>query len=64
MVEVPVSSKMLWTVEEAAAISHIGENRIRELISADDCDFTLCVGVKKLIKADKFKDYILKLTHI
>ena len=55
---VPISEKMNLTVEEAAAYSNIGENRLRELIKQRDCNFVLVVGKKTLIKRKKFENYI------
>lgn len=55
---VPIADKMNLTIQEAAEYSNIGENKLRELIKAKDCDFTLAVGVKILIKREKFEKYI------
>lgn len=56
MKEIPVWQKFNITVEEAAAYSGIGINRIRELMNERDCDFVLRVGCKKsLIKRIKFE---------
>lgn len=60
MDKVPVWKKLNMTVEEAAAYSGIGINRIRELMNERDCDFVLKVGCKKsLIKRVKFEHYIM-----
>lgn len=59
LIEVPVWEKITLTVEEAAAYSNIGINKIRELMDERDCDFVLSVGIKKnLIKRIKFERYI------
>lgn len=59
LIEVPVWEKITLTVEEAAAYSNIGINKIRELMDEKDCDFVLSVGIKKnLIKRIKFERYI------
>ncbi|MCQ5167574.1 helix-turn-helix domain-containing protein [Roseburia hominis] len=57
-IEVPVWEKTNLTVEETAAYSGIGINRIKELSNEDDCPFVLWVGSKRLIKRKKFDDYI------
>ncbi len=58
--QVPIWKKLNMTVEEAAAYSGIGTNRIRELMNEGDCDFTLKVGCKKtLIKRTKFESYLM-----
>lgn len=58
--EVPVWEKSNLTVEETAAYSGIGINKIKELSNDEDCPFVLWVGVgaKRLIKRKKFDDYI------
>lgn len=57
---VPIPQKLLLTVEEAAEYSHIGTNRIRELLNESDCDFVLRKGSYSLIKRVKFERYILE----
>lgn len=56
--EVPVWEKSNLTVEETAAYSGIGINKIKELSNDEDCPFVLWVGAKRLIKRKKFDDYI------
>ena len=56
---VPIHQKLLLTVDEAAEYSHIGTNRIRELINEPDCDFVLRKGTYSLIKRTKFEKYIM-----
>ncbi|MCI8765014.1 MAG: helix-turn-helix domain-containing protein [Lachnospiraceae bacterium] len=58
MKEVPIWEKLNLTVEEAAAYSGIGINRIRELSNDDKCSFVLWVGNKRLIKRKKFVEYV------
>ena len=48
--EVPVWEKANLTLEEAAAYSGIGINKLRELSDSDDCKFVLWVGSKRLLK--------------
>lgn len=50
MKEVPIWEKSNLTLEEAAACSGIGINKIRYLTDKDDCDFVLWIGSKRLIK--------------
>ena len=56
--EVPVWEKKLLTVNEAAAIFDIGINKIKQLSDREDCKFVLWVGNKRLIKTDKFEEYL------
>lgn len=59
-VSIPTWEKLTLSVEEAAAYSGIGINRIREIMNERDCDFVLKVGNRKVvIKRTKFERYIL-----
>lgn len=55
---VPIWHKAALTIEEAAAYSGIGVNKLRELISFEDCKFVLVIGGRKLIKREAFEQYI------
>lgn len=58
--EVPIWEKSNLTVEEAAAYTGIGINKIREMANGDNCPFVLWVGNKRLIKRRKFDEYVEK----
>ena len=58
MKEVPIWEKSNLTLEEAAAYSGIGINKLRDLTSKQDCRFVLWVGSKRLIKRRLFDKYI------
>ncbi|MBO6094050.1 MAG: helix-turn-helix domain-containing protein [Oscillospiraceae bacterium] len=62
--EVPVWEKANLTLEEAAAYSNIGINRLRELSDADQCPFVLFVGNKRLIKRKQFDAYLAEAFSI
>lgn len=64
MDKVPIWQKSNLTVEEAAAYSGIGRNKIRELTDDENCPFVLWVGTKRLIKRLKFDEYISKAYSI
>lgn len=55
---VPIWEKATLTIEEAAAYSNIGVNRIRAITDEPSCDFVLWVGKKRLIKRKLFDKYI------
>lgn len=55
---VPIWEKANLTIEEAAAYSGIGINKIRELTSSERCDFVLWIGTKRMIKRKLFDAYI------
>ena len=59
MKEVPIWEKSNLTLNEAAAYSGIGKNKLRELSDESSCRFVLWNGNKRLIKRrelDKFTD--------
>ena len=58
MKEIPIWEKSNLTLEEAAAYSGIGINKLRELTNSKDCRFDLWVGTKRLIKRRLFDRYI------
>lgn len=58
MKEVPIWEKSNLTLEEAAAYSGIGVNKLRDLTNAEQCNFVLWVGNKRLIKRRLFDEYI------
>ena len=62
--DVPVWEKMNLTVEEAAAYSNIGINKIDEMSKSPNCSFVLYIGRKKLIKRKEFEQYIAKSVEI
>ncbi len=56
--EVPIWEKANLTLEEAAAYSGIGINKLRDITNDKKCDFVLWVGNKRLIKRRLFDKYI------
>lgn len=56
--EVPIWHKASLTVDEAAAYTNIGVNRIRELCKVPYNKFTFQVGRKILIKREVFDKYL------
>lgn len=56
--EIPIWEKLNLTLEEAAAYSNIGVNKIREISNDDKCPFVLWIGSKRLIKRKRFDEYI------
>ena len=61
MKQIPIWEKSNLTLEEAAAYSGIGINKLRQLTNDEDCEFVLWLGTKRLIKRRKFDEYIEKL---
>lgn len=60
MIEIPILEKSNLTIEEAAAYSGIGRNKLRELTESETCTFVLWIGTKRLIKRRKFDEFIDK----
>lgn len=58
MKEVPIWEKSNLTLEEAAAYSGIGINKLREITNAECCQFVLWVGTKRLIKRRLLDKYL------
>ena len=62
--EVPIYEKLLLTKEEAAEYSHVGINKLEELLKVPNCPFVLYVGKKKLIKRRAFEEFIAENVEI
>ena len=61
MKEVPIWEKSNLTLEEAAAYSGIGINKLRTFTDNEHCHFVLWVGSKRLIKRRKLDEYTEKM---
>ena len=64
MKEVEIHNKIALTIEEAAAISNIGQNKLIQLLKTPRCPFVLYVGNKKLVKRKEFEEFISATTEI
>lgn len=58
--KVEIKDKINLTVEEAAALTNIGKAKIYELVKEKDCDFSLQIGKKILIKREPFTKYLMR----
>lgn len=58
MKEIPFWLKSNLSLEEAAAYSGIGVNKLRKLTNDEQCKFVLWVGNKRLIKRSLFDKFI------
>ncbi len=61
---IPIWEKSNLTLEEAAAYSGIGRDKLREISNDDHCTFVLWVGSKRLIKRKKLDEYTEKMYSI
>lgn len=64
MKDVPIWEKAALTLEEAAAYTGIGMQKLRELSAGDDCDFVFWNGAKRMFKRKKLEDYLEKAYSI
>lgn len=62
--EIPIWEKSNLTLEEAAAYSGIGINKLRKISDNEDCQFVLWNGAKRLIKRRKLDEYTEKMYSI
>lgn len=62
--DILVWRKVTLTKEEAAAYSHIGINKLEELLKVPNCPFVLYVGKKKLIKRKEFEEFIQRSIEV
>lgn len=58
MKAVPIWEKTLLTLEEAAAYSGIGINKLRDVTNDEASDIVLWVGNKRLIKRKRLEAFI------
>lgn len=58
--DVAIENKFALTLEEMAAYSNIGVNKLKFLSDSQDCPFVLWVGNKRLIKRQKFEEFLVK----
>ena len=61
MKQIPIWEKSNLTLEEAAAYSGIGINKLIQITDDDNCELVLWIGTKLLIKRRKIDEYIEKL---
>ncbi len=64
MKEVAIKDKLNLTIEEAAAYSNIGINKLYEITNEPSCPFVLYIGKKRIIKRVAFEKYIEKVNTI
>lgn len=64
MKEVPIKDKLNLTIEEAAAYSNIGVNKIRSMADEPSCPFVLYIGKRKVIKRKEFERYLERAIEV
>ena len=58
--EVKISEKVLLSLEEAAAYTGIGVNKLRVLSESENCSWVLWNGSKRLLKRERLRDFLIK----
>ena len=62
--DVAIKDKVTLSIDEAAAYSGIGVNKLREMTRSPLCDWVLFVGKKTLVKRVPFEAYINRATEV
>ena len=62
--EIPIWEKSNLTLEEAAAYSGIGINKLRKLTESEQCSFVLWNGTLRLINRRKLDEYMVRMYSI
>lgn len=55
---IPIWEKINLTLPEAAALSGIGINELRDRTNEEGCKFVLFKGTHRLIKRKQFEEYL------
>ncbi len=62
--KVEIKDKLNLTIEEAAAYSNIGMNKLRSMADEPSCPFVLYIGKRKVIKRKKFETYLENVIEV
>lgn len=62
--KVEIKDKLNLTIEEAAAYSNIGINKLRSMADEPSCPFVLYIGKRKVIKRKKFEWYLENVIEV
>lgn len=55
---VPIWQKSNLTLEEAAAYTGIGINKLRDMSNNESCQYVLWVGTRRMLKRRKLDEYL------
>ena len=56
--DIPIWEKQLLTIDEAAKYFSMGTPKIRALTSDEDCEFVIWNGTRRLIKRERFAEFL------
>ena len=54
----PIWEKNLLTMDEACIYFNLGSTKLRALTSDDDCEFVVWNGTRRLIKRERFAEFL------
>lgn len=63
-IQVPISEKFMLTLEETAAYTGVGMQKLREISVDEHCDFILWIGRKRMFKRKKLEEHLEKTYSI
>ena len=55
---VSVERKILLNLEEAAELTGLGMQKLREISNSEDCEFVVWNGTKRMFKRRKLEEYL------
>ncbi len=58
MQKLELSKKCLLTLEEAVIYTGLGKQKLRDISNAENCEFVLWNGTKRMFKREKLKLYL------
>lgn len=61
---VEIKDKLNLTIQEAAAYSNIGVNKLRSMADEPSCPFVLYIGKRRVIKRKEFERYLEKAVQV
>lgn len=56
--DIPLGERDYLSLKEAAVYFNIGINKIREITNDENCQCVLWVGNKRMIKRERFKEFL------
>ena len=62
--QVKIPDKLLWTAEEASAMTGIGIKKVYQMMDDRQCDYVIVYGRKRFIHADRFRKFLGRVKKI
>lgn len=61
---VKIPDKLLWTAEEASAMTGIGIKKVYQMMDDRQCDYVIEYGRRRFIHADRFRKFLGRINKI